>query len=100
MRTPPEREEYLREMERRLDRVQTEIKGLGEHLGQSPEKVRAEFQETQRSLTEKHEQVLQDIQDAKEKGTGAWAEMKVGLEEAWNELNEAARRARERFQSR
>ncbi len=97
METPLDREEYLEEMDRRLERVQADIKGLGQHLGQSPETVRADFEETKRSLTEKHEQVLQDIEDAKEKGVGAWAEMKVGLEDAWAELNNAADRAKKRF---
>jgi len=92
-----EREKYLKEMEDRLDRVQADIKGLGQHLGQSPEVVRAEFEKTKRSLTEKREQVLEDIQRAKEKGVGAWAEMKAGLDEAWGELNDAADRARRKF---
>lgn len=97
MKTSTERETYLKEMEHRLERVQTDIKGLGQQLGQSPEVVRAEFEKTKRSLSEKREQVQEDIQRAKEKGAGAWAEMKVGLEEAWGELNQAAERARKKF---
>ena len=60
-------------------------------------KPRIEFEKTKQSLTEKSEQVLEDVQRAKEKGVGAWADLKAGLEDAWGELNEAAERARRRF---
>ena len=97
MDAPPERKEYLRDLEERMERLQADLKGLGQKLGDSPEVVQAEYEETRKSLEEKQKQVLQDIRDAKEKGTGAWAEMKVGLEKAWGELNTAAKRAQERF---
>lgn len=100
MDTTPEREEFLEEMERRVERLQEDLKGLGEQLGKSPEAVQAEYEETRQSLTEKQEQVLRDIREAKAKGTGAWAEMKVGLENAWKELDGAAERARTKFRSR
>lgn len=100
MDSASEREEFLEEMERRVKRLQDDLKDLGEQLGKSPEAVQAGYEETRRSLMEKQEQVLRDIRDAKGKGSGAWAEMKVGLENAWKELSGAAERARTRFRNR
>ena len=93
----PTKDEYVRKMHSKLDLWNAEIDKLAARANQSKAEMRAEYGKQIEELQPKRDEAKNKLERLQNAGEGAWEDMKVGLEMAWDAIGEAVDSAKSRF---
>jgi len=91
------RDEYVRNMQVKLEEWNAEIAALTAKAGEVKADVKNESKEQIESLKAKHAVARQKVEELQQAGGGAWEDLKSGIELAWIAMGEAIDSARSRF---
>lgn len=93
----PTKDEYVRKMHSKLDHWNAEIDKLATKASQSKAEMRAEYDKHIEELRTKRDEAKSNLERLQSAGEGAWEDMKVGVEMAWDAIGEAVDSAKSRF---
>jgi chromosome segregation ATPase len=88
---------YQDKMNARLREWQAKIDALKARADQAEAEKKIQYYEEIETLRTKQQKVQQKLEELRSAGAGAWEEVKAGAEEAWTDLEDAVRRAADKF---
>jgi hypothetical protein len=94
---PAEREAYQKEMHKHLDETNKEIARWREKLDQAGAQAKEGLREQLKNLEKQRDIAAERLRELDRASGPAWSEMKEGFRRAYDDLKEAARKAREKF---
>lgn len=91
------KEEFVRTMHARLDRWNAEIDALMVKADTVEANARAEYRKQIEVLRGRRDEARSKLKELESAGEGAWEDLKVGVELAWDAVSEAVHSAAARF---
>jgi hypothetical protein len=95
--THADREAYQKEMHQYLDKLNQETTRWREQLEKVGGQAKEEMQAQLKNLEKQRDVVAERLRELGRAGESAWGPMKEGLRKAFDDLKEAAHKAREKF---
>lgn len=96
--TMQKKEEYRKEMEEKLAKLDSQIDELNADIRELGEKAKPEMQSAMQDLKEKREAANKKLAELKEASEAAWADIKRGLDASVQDLEAAYQRAKTHFE--
>lgn len=91
------REEYIQKMKAKLDEIGAEMSRLEAKAKGAEADLRIKYQDTISDLRERREEARHKLNEFQQAGDSAWQDLKIGLQGAWEIIDEAVKSASERF---
>lgn len=91
------KEEYHELLDARLDEVQAKIDVLKAKAERAKAEQKVKYHAEIDKLREKHQHVRKKLHELRSASEGAWAEIKAGVDFAWEDLSDAVHRATRKF---
>lgn len=88
---------YQDKMDARLREWQAKIDALKAKADQAEAEQKIKYYEEIESLRTKQQQMQKKLEELRKASSGAWDEVKAGVDVAWAELQDAAQRAMDKF---
>ena len=88
---------YVEKAKAKLDQWNAEIDRLAAKAARGKADATIEYQNKMADLRRKRDAMNAEVQRLQKAGTGAWGDVKAGVEVAWEALGEAIDSARARF---
>jgi DNA anti-recombination protein RmuC len=95
--THPDQEAFQKEMKQHLDDLDKEMTHWREKLAKAGAQAKEEMGVQLKNLEKQREVVAEQLRELSKSSGPAWGEMKEGFRKAFDELKEAAQKAREKF---
>lgn len=97
MSNTTEQDTFVREMEKRVRRLDTEFTDLVRKADSAERDVRARLEAMRTDFVARRDELQRRLGEARLASDAARAELADGLEAAWNDLSDAFNRARAEF---
>jgi uncharacterized coiled-coil DUF342 family protein len=91
------RDAYQQKLEAKIEGFAAEIAQLKAKADEAEADTKLQMYEEIETIREKQDALRKHLDDLREAGDGAWEEVKAGVELAWQDLNDALKRAADRF---
>ena len=91
------RDEYVRRMQAKLDKWNSDIDTLAAKAGEISADARKEYNEQIKTLKAKQDLAHKKIAELQQTGEHAWQDLKSGIESVWIAIGEAVKTAKDRF---
>ena len=92
-----QKREYRKKMESELERIDSQMKVWKVKMQDATGDAKASMQERLDQLEVKRKKAAERLEDTAEDSKAAWADVKQGLDRAFNELSDAFGKAKEQF---
>jgi uncharacterized coiled-coil DUF342 family protein len=93
----PDKDAYVQKMHAKLDEWNAEIDELKAKADKAEAKSRFEYQKEIENLRERREDAKEKLTEISRSGEGAWEDLKSGIQNAVDSMEEALKSARSRF---
>jgi hypothetical protein len=91
------RDAYVEKLKAKLDEWNAEIDKLQAKADQASAEAEIEMQKNIEELKAQRAEARQKLDDLSRSGSGAWEDLKAGVDKAWHALGESIKSARSRF---
>lgn len=91
------REEYIQSLHNKIDKWNMEIDRLSAQKDKVEANSRLELQKQINTLKQKRAEIKQQVDKISKSSTEAWEDLKIGIDSAWESMNEAVDSAVSRF---
>jgi len=91
------REEYIQKMKAKLDELNAEVSRLEAKTRGAEANLRLKYHDEIQNLKARREEARAKLAEFKQAGDSAWEDLKIGIQGAWDILEEAIKSAKERF---
>lgn len=91
------KEDYHELLDARLKEMHEEIDLLKAKAGQAKAEQKIKYHAEVEKLRKKHRHVRDKLHELRDESESAWAEVKAGVDFAWEDLRDAVYRARKKF---
>ncbi|WP_319583240.1 hypothetical protein [uncultured Pseudodesulfovibrio sp.] len=91
------REEYIEKMKAKLDELNAEVSRLEAKAREAKADLSIRYKDEIENLKAKREESKARLAEFKEAGDSAWEDLKIGMQGAWDIMEEAIKSAKERF---
>ncbi|WP_018123164.1 hypothetical protein [Desulfovibrio oxyclinae] len=91
------REEYVQKMKAKLDELNAEVSRLEAKAKGAEADLRVKYDDEIKQLKERREEAKVKLAEFQQAGDSAWQDLKIGLQGAWDILDEAIKSASARF---
>ncbi len=92
-----DKDAYVKKMHAKLDEWNAEIDKLKAKADQAEAESRIEYQKQIEDLQDKRREAERKMSQVKKAGEGAWEDLKSGVQDAWDAMDEAVKSARSKF---
>jgi predicted nucleic acid-binding Zn-ribbon protein len=92
-----DKDAYVQKLHQKLDEWNAEIDKLKAKADRAEAESRVKYLKKIEDLEEKHITAEKKLAELREAGEGAWQDLKSGLQNAWDAMEEALTSARSRF---
>lgn len=92
-----DREDYRRQIEAQLDSWSDEIEKLQTRAAQAGADARVEYDRQIDALRDRQRDLRQKFEQMQQAQGEAWKEFKSGIDTAWNDMNQAMKKATEKL---
>ena len=93
----PNREAIVQKMKAKLDELNAEVSKLEAKAQGAEADLRLRYHDQIQTLKARREEAKAKLAEFRQAGDDAWQDLKIGLQGAWDILDEAIGSARERF---
>lgn len=93
-----ERNEFIAQAQEKLDLLNAKIKGLEAKANEKTGEARRELKIKLNEIRESKDKAEQRLQELRAASQPAWEDLKLGVEQAWKSVANAANSASKRFQ--
>jgi uncharacterized coiled-coil DUF342 family protein len=91
------KDEYVQKLHAKLDEWSAEIDKLKAKADKAGAESRIEYQNQIKNLQQKRREAEKKADELRSAGEGAWEDLKVGVQLAWDSMEEAVKSARSKF---
>jgi DNA repair exonuclease SbcCD ATPase subunit len=91
------KDDYEKQLKARLREWQAQIEVFRARADQAEAEQKIAYREEIDSLQQRKQGLQQKLEELQESGGAAWDDIKTGVDRAWQELDDALARGRERF---
>lgn len=91
------REEIVQKIKAKVDELNAEVSRLEAKAKGTEADLRIKYNDEITKLKERREEAKAKIEEFQQAGDSAWQDLKVGLQGAWDYLDEAIKSAKSRF---
>jgi chromosome segregation ATPase len=91
------RDEYIQKMKAKLDELNAEISRLEAKAQGAKADLRLRYGDEIRKLEARREEAEARLAEFRQAGENAWQDLKIGIQSAWDILEESIKSAKERF---
>ncbi len=91
------KDEFMLKIHSKLDQCNNEIDALVAKVDQTEEQVQTEFRKQIETLHSKREEAHKKLHEVEQASESAWGDMKMGIEMAVDNIDEAINLAKSRF---
>lgn len=91
------REEYVQKMKAKLDELGAEVSRLEAKAKVAEADLRIKYQDEIDTLKQRRDEAKAKLAEFQQAGDDAWQDLKIGLQGAWDILDDAIKSASERF---
>ncbi len=88
---------YEQKLQAKLDEWKADIDKLSAKAEQAEADTKLEYQKQVEDLKKRREDMRERLGELKKSGDSAWEDVKAGIENAWTSLEDAMRKATQRF---
>ena len=92
-----DKDAYVQKLHAKLDEWNAEIDKLMARADKAEADSRVEYQKQIDILRDKRAHAEQKLNEVREAGSGAWEDLKSGVQGAWDSMEEALKSARSKF---
>ena len=93
----PDKDAYVQKLHAKLDEWNAEIDKLKARADKAEAETRLEYQKEIEDLQKRGKEVEEKLAEVRQTGEGAWEDLKSGIQNTWDSMEEALKSARSRF---
>ncbi len=93
------RDAYVQKLKAKMDEWNAEIDKIEAKADQAEAESKIEYEKQLKDLRAKRKDVEDKMAKLQQAGDGAWEDLKIGIESAWDSLGNAVKSAASRFKS-